>query len=169
MCSMLLGMIMAVGLAQQSTNAHTVGIGDTILGDTATIWMTSYHAESPIFDGGITLTGPGFANVLVSFDTAISTSLPPGAYDYSDTSYTSTVAMLQSVTHTGLADGVYSYVFGGSASSAWRHENTSVVSDYAGSFTISAVPLPAALPLFAAALTGLGFAGYCRRKASKAA
>ena len=38
---------------------------------------------------------------------------------------------------------------------------------FVGNLTVSPVPIPAALPLFAAALGGLGFVGWRKRKAAR--
>lgn len=155
--------------------AHSVGIGDTVDGTSATIFLSNYHGPSAV-QGGINLIGPGqggsgtnyaFDTVYPSLGSGVG---PAGFTGYDSGPFWGTVAQgWQSVTLSGLVGGFYQYVFTNAIGNTVDNNFGPLGSNYGmykGSFTISAVPLPATLPLYGAGLAIIGFIGWKRRKAA---
>lgn len=159
------------------SNAHSIGIADVVSGDSATIWMSTYHVNAGL-EGGIILMGPGqgTGGTSYAFDTDHNLGLNTffsgfAGYD-AGPFYTGSLGQpddWQSVTISGLTNGSYTYQFtntvGGRVSADYS-PRTSYAS-YNGSFNItdavSAVPLPAGGMLL---LTAMGAMAIGRRRKS---
>lgn len=65
-------------------------------------------------------------------------------------------------------EGIYGMLIGNGTFATHNGEAVAYSMTFNVSSTVAATPIPAALPLFAAALGGLGFFGWRRKKASTA-
>ncbi len=157
-------------------NAHSVGIGDSVSGNSGTVYLSSYHNSAGL-EGGINLMGPGQggAGTNYAFDTDYAGGATPAGFTGYDAGpfYGLTVNDWQSVTIGGLAGGLYTYVFtnavGGSVTADYWPGDNNDYSQYTGQFRISAVPLPTALPLYGAGIAVLGFLGWRRKQRNQTA
>ncbi len=151
-------------------NAHSIGIGDSVSGNSGTVYLSSYHSSAGL-EGGINLMGPGQGGggTNYAFDTDYPGGGAPAGFTVYDAGpfYANAVNDWQSVTVGGLAGGLYTYVFtnavGGGISADYSPHGGSYAK-YTGQFRISAIPLPAALPLYAAGMAVLGFLGWRRKQ-----
>ncbi|MBL4906241.1 MAG: hypothetical protein JKX94_02230 [Sneathiella sp.] len=130
----------ALALMTGQATAGAIGIGDSVSGTSATIYLST-HTSFAGLEGGITLMGPGQGG---GTDYAFDFDYPGGAEPAGFTGYDAVHTVTppkdwQSVTIVGLADGLYEYLFtedfGGQVTAAYLPW-TEDYADFTGSFRI---------------------------------
>ena len=164
----------AVSIAALGTaaSAHTVGIGDSVTGASASIFLAHWHGGSSAPRAGILMTGGPLDTMQYAFDTNLGSVAPLATTEW-DTGLTGGASGYFALTLNNLVNGTYTYRLDTSV-----NNGTSVVtapstgpsngSYYTGSFVvvdgISPVPLPAGLPLALVGLGAFGLMGWRKKR-----
>ena len=155
----VLGLVVSLGVLSATAQAATLQLNDSVtqaLSDNDVGVMFGQHDNTASFLDAFKFSLTGTSDIVTFGFVPQGTfsNLTVKLYNSSAASYVAPAAgvpVTTSYTFAGLTTGSnYQFEISGLA--------TSSIAAYIGSATVSAVPLPAALPLFAAALAALGFA-----------